>query len=650
MRTAGRRLWGAVGAGCLIASGVLTLGTVSAGAAGPPPPQLVVRRIDATALPLVHVDVATNGADVTPGAFGLKENGQPAKGLQTQTLSAARTPVGTVLLVDTASTMRDAGKFNLVKTMLKSLIQGKGAAEQMAVVPFGGGPRVAQDFTPDAGQLNAAIDRLALGGFPSLHAGVRMAGSLLASRPELLGNIVVVGDGAGGPNAVEPVDTITQAYAELSASRAMVYAVGLKFGPGLELAPLTKLAASGRGTYLEATDSAGLGRLTSALENDLTRQFELTYTSVAKSPADLVVSASGGSSTAEMFPGSVAVGEATHPAAVTVAKAPGLLGGKIGLFLIALIVLAAAGLFVYAVAMLLTRDSNNLSSALRPYQEGRRSGEGDDEDEGSLVTSAFMQRAVETTEKFAQEQGFLTNVEAKLVQADIKLRAAEAILFYALGVVIVTVIAVLLKGPLGLAVGVIAALLPPAILNFMAKMRLRKFNSQLPDTLQLLASSLRAGFSFMQGVEAVAAEVEDPMGSELRRVIVEARLGRPVEDALDDCVERMKSPDFEWAVMAVKIQREVGGNLAELLQTVGVTMVERERLRRDVKTLTAEGRMSAYVLGAMPPILGLFFEFSNPAYMHPLWVNTSGIVAVVAAVIAMLVGFVWMNKIIQIDV
>ena len=644
-----RRLLGALGAGSLLATGVLAMGAVSAGAAGPPPPLLIVRRVDATAFPTVHIDVSTNGADVAPSAISLNENGKAATGLQTQTLSRARTPIGTVLLIDTASTMRDGNKFGLVKTMLKALIQGKGDAEQMAIVPFGGGPRVAQAFTPDSGLLNATIDRLALGGFPSLHAGVQMAGGLLATRPELLGNIVVVGDGAGGPNAVEPAATIAGAYGQLAASRAMLYAVGLKFGPGLDLAPLSKLAATAHGSYVEAADAAGVGRVTTAIENDLSRQFELTYKSSAKAPADLVISASGGSTDAQMFPGSVAVGEATHPAIVNVVKAPGILGGKVGLFLIALVVLAAAGLFVYAVSMLITRDSNNLRSALRPYQEGRKS-QDDDDHEGSLISSALMQRAVDTTERLANEQGLLTKVEAKLVQADIKLRAAEAILFYVFAVLIVTILAVLLKGPLGLAVGLFAALIPPAILNFMAKMRLRKFNSQLPDTLQLLSSSLRAGFSFMQGVEAVAAEVDDPMGSELRRVIVESRLGRPVEDALDDCVERMKSPDFEWAVMAVKIQREVGGNLAELLQTVAVTMVERERLRRDVKTLTAEGRMSAYVLGAMPPILGVFFEFSNPSYMHPLWANTSGVVAVIAASIAMVVGFIWMNKIIQIDV
>src|SRR5215211_3755790 len=102
------------------------------------------------------------------------------------------------------------------------------------------------------------------------------------------------------------------------------------------------------------------------------------------------------------------------------------------------------------------------------------------------------------------------------------------------------------------------------------------------------------------------------MGSELQRVMAEARLGRPLDDALADMAERLESPDFQWAVMAIGIQREVGGNLAELLDTVAETMLARERLRRDVKALTAEGRMSAIVLGVLPLVLGLAMWALNP--------------------------------------
>src|SRR5205814_1455093 len=130
---------------------------------------------------------------------------------------------------------------------------------------------------------------------------------------------------------------------------------------------------------------------------------------------------------------------------------------------------------------------------------------------------------------------------------------------------------------------VVAALGPIAVLNFLASQRRRKFQTQLPDMLQLMAGSMRAGYSLMQGVEAVAQEVEEPMGSELRRVLAETRLGRPLEESLEDMADRLDSRDFAWAVMAIRIQREVGGNLAELLSTVAETMIARERLRREVR-------------------------------------------------------------------
>jgi tight adherence protein B len=140
------------------------------------------------------------------------------------------------------------------------------------------------------------------------------------------------------------------------------------------------------------------------------------------------------------------------------------------------------------------------------------------------------------------------------------------------------------------------------------------------------------------------------MGGELRRVLAEARLGRPLEEALDDCARRMGSPDFTWAVMAIRIQREVGGNLAELLQTVGETMVARERLRREIRTLTAEGRMSAIIVGILPVGLAVMLYTLNPAYMNVLFHDTMGQVLVIGATVAALVGFAWMNKIIKIEV
>jgi tight adherence protein B len=236
------------------------------------------------------------------------------------------------------------------------------------------------------------------------------------------------------------------------------------------------------------------------------------------------------------------------------------------------------------------------------------------------------------TGAFAERQGVLTKVEALLERANLPLRPAEAIFFYLAGVVVVGLLLVALTSNLfGAVLGtVILALIPPGLLSFLANRRRKAFESLLPDTLQLLASTLRAGYSLMQGVEAVSQEVSEPIGRELRRVVTEARLGRPLEESLDGVADRMESGDFGWAVMAIRIQREVGGNLAELLVTVADTMTERERLRRDVNALTAEGRISAIVLVTLP--FGI------------------GQILLIGAAVLMGIGFWWMKKTIEIEI
>jgi tight adherence protein B len=202
----------------------------------------------------------------------------------------------------------------------------------------------------------------------------------------------------------------------------------------------------------------------------------------------------------------------------------------------------------------------------------------------------------------------------------------------------------------GLVLGLIAALIPPGVVNFLAARRKSTFLAQLPDTLQLLAGTLRAGYSLMQGIEAVSQEIDGPMGYELRRVVTEARLGRPVEESLEGTADRMASEDFAWCVMAIRIQREVGGNLAELLLTVADTMVARERLRRDVKTLTAEGRISAIILGILPVGLGFVMYALNPDYISKLFTDTLGNILLGLAIVAMGIGFYWMKRIIDIEI
>jgi tight adherence protein B len=303
-------------------------------------------------------------------------------------------------------------------------------------------------------------------------------------------------------------------------------------------------------------------------------------------------------------------------------------------------------------------NENTLSQTLQPYSESYvASSEFDEDDLGDgrpqqMATSPMLQRAVEATGQFAERQGLLTKVEGLLERANLSLRPSEAIFFYLVGVILVTVVLLVLSGNamMTLMGAILIGVIPPSVLNFLARRRQKQFDALLPDTLQLLASTLRAGYSLMQGVEAVSQEVSEPVGRELRRVVTEARLGRPLEESLEGVADRMGSGDFAWAVMAIRIQREVGGNLSELLVTVAETMTERERLRRDVNALTAEGRVSAIVLGLLPVGIGLFIMGANPGYMDPLFDKSIGRILLIGAAMLMVGGFYWMKKTIEIEI
>ena len=271
--------------------------------------------------------------------------------------------------------------------------------------------------------------------------------------------------------------------------------------------------------------------------------------------------------------------------------------------------------------------------------------------EQQLAESKFTQDSVGFTGRMADRVGLLNRVEEKLEQADLPLRPPEAIFFYVVAVFIVFIFGGLLFGPAGaLLFTVVAALFPWMFLEFRRKGRLKKFETQLPDTLSLLSGSMRAGFSFAQGLEAVAEEASEPSRRELQRVFAESRLGRPIEDALEDSANRMHSVDLVWAVMAIRIQREVGGNLAELLDTVANTMTQRERLRREIASLTAEGRLSAWVLGVFPPAFAVILFIIQPDYMKVLFEDPMGIMAVGVSAVMAGFGFMWLRKMMKIEV
>ncbi len=180
--------------------------------------------------------------------------------------------------------------------------------------------------------------------------------------------------------------------------------------------------------------------------------------------------------------------------------------------------------------------------------------------------------------------------------------------------------------------------------------RLNSFQRQLADCLSLVANSLRAGFSFLQTMEIISREMEPPMSTEFERVMRDTNLGKSLDEALHDMDERVGSADFSLVVTAVLIQQQVGGNLATILDTIRETISERIRLRREIGTLTAQGRATGIILACIPVALAIFFYTLAPSFIQPLITTTIGHIAIGAAIILEIIGFIIIHKIVDIKI
>jgi tight adherence protein B len=246
--------------------------------------------------------------------------------------------------------------------------------------------------------------------------------------------------------------------------------------------------------------------------------------------------------------------------------------------------------------------------------------------------------------------GLEQRIALRLDRAGMRLKAHEWVLLRLCTVITVASLLYTVAGPVGAALGVVIGWLVTLLYQTIRiDRRSNLFAEQLPDALQLVIGSLKAGFSLPQSLDVLVREAPEPVASEFGRAVAEHRLGADVSDALERMAQRAESEDLGWAVMAVRIQREVGGNLAEVLQTTVDTMRERARLRRHVRALSAEGRVSAWVLIALPIVLAGFMFAFRREYLTPLVTTLEGTIMVVTGVMLFLLGIFWMSRVVRVE-
>ncbi len=247
-------------------------------------------------------------------------------------------------------------------------------------------------------------------------------------------------------------------------------------------------------------------------------------------------------------------------------------------------------------------------------------------------------------EKALARRGRIAAGQAALDRAGVATSLPDFVLTVGLVTVTATAVGVLLGGPLAALLLLAVPLGARLLVRVQAGRRQAAFADQLDDSLQLMASSLRAGHSLLRAVDAVSQDADAPTSDEFARIVNETRVGRDLNDAMDEVAERMGSDDFTWVAQAVAIHREVGGNLAEVLDAVGHTIRERNAIRRQVKALSAEGKLSAAVLMCLPVgILG-FIYLTNRSYLAAFTESAVGYGMLGVAAVMMVIGGLWLKK------
>jgi tight adherence protein B len=250
-----------------------------------------------------------------------------------------------------------------------------------------------------------------------------------------------------------------------------------------------------------------------------------------------------------------------------------------------------------------------------------------------------------------EDKRFTTKVQRDLARANLKLRVAEYYYIRIGASLALGVILFVFRDPISGIVGfLVGYMLPRFWVGRRISGRLNAFNKQLPDTITLLSNSLRAGSSFLQSIELVSREGGPPMSEEMGRVVREVNLGLGMEEALHNLVRRIKSDDLDLMVTAIGIQQQVGGNLAEILDTIAFTIRERVRIKGEINTLTAQGRVSGYLVAFLPIGLGVALNAINPAFMAPLFTETVGRILIGVGAVMMTIGFLAIRKITDIKV
>jgi len=589
--------------------------------------------VDFGAYPAVRATVVTSVPSAAPPR--LLENGRPVVGLQAVNLGRSK---NVVLALDTSRSM--AGKpLAEAAAAATAFVATKPSSDRIALVTFGQRASQQGPFSTSTIDSDNALRTLAVGANSgtALWDAVDLSARLLASQPG--GRVVVLlTDGNDVGSRASESDAL------LSLHKAGVVVYPIAFGSHADSSGLERIARSTGGSFHTASTSATLSGIYSSIGRELRRTWRVRYLTTARPGDKLELKASvgrlGSDTTSVSVPGNGSVTNG-KPSPLLPDSFYGRAGDLLFTVLAALLMLAAG---ILAASTL--RGSwlkRRLAAHVEPSR-GRAAKHRTGRERLAMLSGLF--RVTEST--FAHRRQW-RNLQLLLERADLPLRTVEfAWLLIGCSFVLGVFAAIISGGAIPiLACFLVGGFVPYLVVWTKARRRMRAFEDQLPDLLITMAASLKAGHSFKQGIQSVVDEGQDPAAKELRRVLTDTQLGRPMEAALQETADRIGSKNFSFVITAVNIQRQVGGSLAGLFDMVADTVRDRQQFARKIRSLTAMGRMAAYVLVGLPFFIALAMTVLNRTYMDPLFNTHTGHMLIMAGLTMMAFGSLVLKKIVS---
>jgi tight adherence protein B len=595
---------------------------------------LVLDSVDATGFPLVRAVVS--GPAVTgelDDSFVVSEDGEE---VVADVVRIRGNELNVVIALDVSVSMA-GDPLEQAKSSVDELLAILPDTVPVAVVSFGDSAVLQSPFTTDRPVTLAAVDGLIAAGGTALHDGIELSISQLDAQGGT-GALVVLADGDDTVSSRTLADSVSR----FSSSDVKTSFVALQ-GSGYNAETFAALGDASDGQVVTVDDADGFNEALRDVATGLGNLYEIRWRSASTADAatvEIALASDPSRSVSDEFEH-----EASGVFVPEVATDTRTVGDA-GIFASTVVPIAAA-FFVSIGAFVLFTSFRNSEGATERREERLETREQRREEKKRRV-SGMQERLEGLSAQMLEANDRGRSLDDTLDRAGLAVRANEFVVACAAITLASLLVGVLLFGvPFFLLALIIPGLGIPGVLKFLTRRRTKTFVSQLGDTIQLMVGSLTAGYGLGQTVDSVARETESPTCDEFARVVMETRLGRSLEDALDAMSLRINSPDFDWVVDAIKIQASVGGDLAEILEQVGETIRARVRIKRQVDALTAEGKISALVLFVLPFGLAGFIFMSNPDYIAPLTSSGIGYVMVAVALTMLLIGGLWLRKLVN---